>query len=236
MNILSIGNSFSTDSQRYLHQVAKSYNYDLTCVNPYIGGCSLEKHYHNILENENAYNLEFNGQRTGILVNLNQILSSLEWDVITIQQQSLASCDYKTFKPYLQKILEHVKKLCPNAKIFILQTWAYENDSPILLNTKYKTAFEMFNDIKKTYEQAKKDINADGIIPCGKVFETAVKLGISKIHRDTYHASYGAGRYALALTWLKTLFGCDVTEDKFNDFDEPVTEEERQIIIQKFAW
>ena len=33
-----------------------------------------------------------------------------------------------------------------------------------------------------------------------------LKLGY-KVHRDGYHASLGLGRYAIALTWLRVLFG-----------------------------
>lgn len=52
------------------------------------------------------------------------------------------------------------------------------------------------------------------------------------MHRDTFHASRGAGRYLLALAWYKTLTGNDITNNKFNDLDEPITENERQILIQ----
>ena len=43
MKILSIGNSFSEDAQRYLKLIAGANGRELTCVNLYIGGCSLKK-------------------------------------------------------------------------------------------------------------------------------------------------------------------------------------------------
>ena len=49
MKILSIGNSFSEDAQRYLHQIANANGDDIFCANLYIGGCSLERHYNNII-------------------------------------------------------------------------------------------------------------------------------------------------------------------------------------------
>jgi hypothetical protein len=58
--ILSIGNSFSQDAQRYLHKTAKNEGVDTKCVNLYIGGCSLKRHYINILENNAEYDFEFN--------------------------------------------------------------------------------------------------------------------------------------------------------------------------------
>ncbi len=45
MNILSIGNSFSQDSQRYLHRIAKSTGYELNSYNLYVGGCPLSRHH-----------------------------------------------------------------------------------------------------------------------------------------------------------------------------------------------
>ena len=75
-------------------------------------------------------------------------------------------------------------------------------------------------------------INADGIIPCGQAMYNAVKLGINKIHRDTFHASLGAGRYLLGLTWYKTLTGKDISENNFDNLDEIITNKERGIIIK----
>ena len=47
MNILSIGNSFSQDAQRYLHRIAKADGCTLNTFNLYIGGCPLSLHYRN---------------------------------------------------------------------------------------------------------------------------------------------------------------------------------------------
>ena len=59
-----------------------------------------------------------------------------------------------------------------------------------------------------------------------------VKLGIGKIHRDALHASLGAGRYLLGLTWYKYLTNNDISRNTFDSFDEPVTKREREIIIK----
>ena len=44
MNILSIGNSFSQDAQRYLHQIATAGGEELNVFNLYIGGSTLSMH------------------------------------------------------------------------------------------------------------------------------------------------------------------------------------------------
>lgn len=232
MKILSIGNSFSQDAQRYLHRLAKREGEDIKAVNLYIGGCPLRQHYLNMLDDNAYYDFEFNGQKTGIKVSIRQALVSDEWDYVTLQQASNRSGNADTYEPYLSALADYVRKYCPKASLLIHQTWAYEAASERLTNVGYETPEQMFADIRNAYHQAAKAIGAEGIIPSGEAMLAAVHNGISKIHRDTFHASIGAGRYLLALTWYKTLTGNDVTGNAFDELDEPITEQERQIIIQ----
>ena len=88
MNILSIGNSFSQDAQRYLHQIAKTDGFTLNAFNLYIGGCTLSFHYRNMINEQRAYTLEMNGESTGFNVSLKETLLNRDWEVVTIQQVS----------------------------------------------------------------------------------------------------------------------------------------------------
>ena len=126
MNILAIGNSFSQDALRYLHNIAKSDNYDLTVVNLYIGGCPLSQHYKNMLEDNKTYLMEFNGQETLFYVSIKEALLSRDWDYISLQQVSNQSIDYETYQPYLIELSAYIKKYAPKAKQIIHQTWSYE--------------------------------------------------------------------------------------------------------------
>ena len=233
MKILSIGNSFSQDAQRYLFKLAKKAGDTFKTVNLDIGGCSLRRHYLNALEDKADYAFEYNGDYPGLLVSMKQLLISDEWDVITFQQASHFSAHYETYTPYLEYLAEYVKKYCPHAKIYIHQTWAYEDGSERLRDIGgYDSADEMFEHIREAYARAAQSIHADGIIPSGQAMLNATKMGIDKIHRDTFHASLGAGRYLVALTWYKALTGKDITNNDFDDFDEPVSGEERKIVIK----
>ncbi|MBQ7924268.1 MAG: DUF4886 domain-containing protein [Clostridia bacterium] len=233
MKILSIGNSFSQDAHRYLHRVAKNDGCELKTVNLYIGGCSLRTHYLNMLGDKAAYDLEFNGESTEIKVSIKQALESVDWDIVTLQQVSRYSAKQETYSPYIEELARYVKKYCPHCKIFLHETWAYEEGSELLENVAgYHSPCEMLHDIQNAYVKAANSIQADGIIPCGTAMLKAISLGIEKIHRDTFHASLGAGRYLLALTWYKALTGKDISQNLFNDFDEPVTQEEREIVIK----
>ena len=231
MNVLAIGNSFSEDAMRYLHDMAKKEGEKITTMNLYIGGCPLRRHYLNMLDDKYAYNLVFNGYATDVSVSIKQALVSREWDYITLQQASPNSFDFETYEPYLTSLKEYVKKYCPKAKILIHQTWAYENESPAMLKTKYTTHKEMFNDVEKAYALAKKSIKADGLIPCGSVACKLYEKGF-KMHRDGKHISLGIGRYALALTWFKYLTGKSVENNDFIPFDGEMTEEERKAVIE----
>ena len=88
MRVLSISNSFGVDATRYLHQIAKAGGDRLEIVTLYIGGCSLERHYRNMLGDKQAYELHYNGQNTGFFVSMQEALLSRKWDVILLQQQS----------------------------------------------------------------------------------------------------------------------------------------------------
>lgn len=226
MNILSIGNSFSQDAQRYLHQIANADGVVINCFNLYIGGCSLSTHHKNMLSNERAYTLEMNGFSTGFYVSLKEALQNREWDVVTVQQVSHESPYYNTYKPYLNDLIEYIKLFVPKAKIAVHQTWAYEQGSHRLnVELNYSNYKDMLNDIVASYKKAFQDISADCIIPSGEVFGALLENGIEKIHRDTFHASLGLGRYALGLTWYRFLTGNDINKNSFDDFDEYVSDE-----------
>ena len=232
MKILSIGNSFSQDAQRYLHDVAKSDNYDINCVNLYIGGCTLETHYNNMINDASAYVYQLNGVVTDRLLSIKQALLEDDWDYVTFQQASYLSGYIDTYSPYIEELIKYVKGFIPNVKIIIHQTWAYPDGSEMFDRVReFKTAEEMLNAIKNAYDIIAKKVNADLFIPSGEVIELAIKMGLSKPYRDSLHVSFGAGRFLLALCWYKKLTGNDISLIKFNDFDEEVTETDKKIIV-----
>ena len=227
MNILSIGNSFSQDAQRYLHSIAKADGEILNTFNLFIGGCPLSAHYRNMLSEQDAYMLEMNGQSTGFKVSVKEALLSRDWDIVTLQQVSRESTKYETYQPYLDELASYIRKCVPKAKIVIHQTWAYEEGSAHLKEMMgYNCHADMFKDVKEAYEKAAKAVNADFVIPSGELFNKLLASGIKKLHRDPIHATLGLGRYALGLLWYKVLTGNDIKNNKFSDFDEEISETE----------
>lgn len=227
MNILSIGNSFSKDASRYLSQIARANGDKINSANLFISGCSLRRHYANMFTEEKAYGLQYNGQLTGFTVTLKEALFNREWDIVTLQQVSCEAINYETFQPYLNELIKYVKVACPKAKIYFHQTWAYEEGSSKLINELgYSSYTQMLDDIKNASKKVLDETGVDGIIPSGELFDELLKSGIEKVHRDTFHASLGIGRYALALLWYKYFTGNDINDNSFNDFDEEVTDNE----------
>ena len=226
MNILVIGNSFSEDATRYLHQIARSDKYDLTAVNLYIGGCPLSRHYRNMLSGESAYSLMVNGYDTGFKVSLKEALLNRDWDFVVMQQVSHQSIHYETYQPYLNELSAYVRKCVPGAKQVLHQTWAYEQGSKRLCEELgYQDQKDMYRDLENAYSTASKDVGAYGLISSGELFQKLIAAGVTKLHRDTFHASLGLGRYALALLWYRVFTGNTVADNNFHDFDETVSEE-----------
>ena len=117
MKILAIGNSFSQDATRYLHQIARSGGDLLEVFNLYIPGCPLERHYRNMLGDKRDYLLEVNGQKTNFSVSMKEALLSQPWDVITLQQLSYQASKPASYQPYLNEVAAYIRRLQPKAKL-----------------------------------------------------------------------------------------------------------------------
>lgn len=229
MKILCIGNSFSEDATTYLSRAAENQGIEIYAENLYIGGCPLERHYNNMVSGEKAYELEINGENTHINISLNNALEKEKWDVVTIQQASHFSAFYSTYQPFAYELVKFIRRKQPEAKVFIHQTWAYEDNSLRLEENGFDSRKEMFAKIKESYRLLSEECAVDGIIPSGQVFENMAAKGIN-CHRDTFHASLGAGRYALALTWIKALTGADINGNSFKQTAEPVSADDAKKI------
>ncbi len=235
MYILSIGNSFSQDAQRYLSRIAKAEGVNLQSFNLYIGGCSLARHYRNMLSGAAEYELEMNGSNTRFKVSLEEALLNREWDIITVQQLSSASGDYDSYQPYLDELVTYIRTCAPKAKIAFHQTWAYEQGSQRLADAGYSSREEMTRNIVAAAKKASKVIKADFLIPAGEVFQALLDNGVEKVHRDTFHASLGLGRYALGLIWYQILTGNSVAGNTFSDLDEEVSQQQIALVKQCVA-
>ena len=231
MKILSIGNSFSDDAQRYLRAIAASEGVEIETLNLCIGGCSLQTHASHVKDGARAYLFHYNGDLyCEDLVTLDEGLGMREWDVVTLQQVSTHSFDKESFYPYIYEVADYVRKKLPNAKIYMHQTWAYEHGSPRSIEiTDGRGSEYMLDGIRQAYRQAKREIGAEAVIPSGELMELLRLNKAEGIYRDTFHAGYGLGRYAIGLLWFKLFTGRSVLNNSFCEFDESTSEKNLKI-------
>jgi len=227
MKVLAIGNSFSMDALRWLHQLAELNGVDMETVDLYVSGCSLETHWYNVENNLAEYDFELNGGPALRKITIAEALAYADWDVITVQQASPVSGIPESYEPYLTNLVNYVRKTCPKAEIWFHQTWAYEVDSKQMAFQKYDNSQQkMYECIVSTTEAMAASINAK-IIPAGRLIQTLRTTvpefdypnGGLSLCRDTYHMSYDYGRFAVAALWLRTLTGITVKAETFEDFD-----------------
>ena len=232
--VLAISNSFGVDANRYLYGISRSMGDDIKIVTLFIGGCSLYRHYRNMLSEERAYTLYVDGIDTGFKVSLKEALLSDEWDIVTFQQASPKSFDISTYTPYLPELSAYVKKMAPEAKQYIHGTWGYSGEKLQKSVVPYDDTLTMFRDIRKAYSEAQKLISADGLIPCTAAMEKLFVAIGADAHRDGAHASHGVGRYMLGCLLFAVLFERDATGNTYRDFDVPISDEELAV-AQKIA-
>jgi hypothetical protein len=227
MKVLSIGNSFSQDAHKWLHKLAEKNGYEIETANLYIGGCNLERHWNNYIENKADYSWELNGCRGERNISLNEALEIDSWDVVTIQQASPLSGRPQSYFPYLQNIASVVREKQPQAKIYFFQTWSYEIDIESKSFDAYnRDQMEMYRRILDTSEMASKVLEAP-LIPVGRVIqkireclpEFDYRNGGMSLNRDGYHLSLDYGRFTAAATFFCKLTGEKIKIREFEDFD-----------------
>ena len=130
--VLMIGNSFSICCLRHLPQVAADRGVELDLASLYIGGCSLERHWGNVLSNDvneafRPYQFDRNrfGAHTKGRANICDVLRMAKWDIVTIQQGSHKSWRPESYHPYGDNLVAKIRELAPQAKIYVQETWSY---------------------------------------------------------------------------------------------------------------
>ena len=134
LKVLMIGNSFSISCLHHLPKVALDRGVDLDLASLYIGGCSMKLHWENIVkvdEDSSFRPYRFDRCVKGERVvdaakrNIQEVLKSERWDVVTVQQASRDSWSPETYSPYGDDLVGYVRKHAPQAKVYVQETWSY---------------------------------------------------------------------------------------------------------------
>ena len=204
ISVLMIGNSFSVDVAHFTHQLSLGSDVEIEVCVLYVGGCSLEQHVKFIEEEFTPYEWFINGESTGKYIDLKTALLMKEWDYITLQQVSVFSGLKDTFYPYINQLIDYVKKYQKNHHFVLHKTWPYENGFE---NTNFEhynyDRKTMYKCINETYDYVAKDLDINVIIRSGDIIESAIEKYGERFHKDGFHLNE-EGRYLVALGFVHT--------------------------------
>ncbi|TWT89442.1 DUF4886 domain-containing protein [Stieleria varia] len=171
IRVLTIGNSFAENACKNLKSIASDGDVSLVLGTANLGGCTLERHA--TLAKQSAadpdtkpYN--YRSETGSTKLNLQEYLQAQPWDYVTLQQMSALSHQPETYHPHIDELVVLIRKLAPQAKILIHQTWAYRPDSPLLKNWAI-TQEEMQQRLVNAYSDVAQQFDAK-VIPVGQAF------------------------------------------------------------------
>lgn len=214
IKLLAIGNSFSDDAvEHYLHGLVAAAGDTIIIGNMYIGGCSLEKHHANSINNSSNYSYRkiIDGVKiTTPNYNLIDAISDEEWDYISLQQVSPHSGQYESFFPYINHLTQFVKEHStnPDMEIVLHATWAYEQSSTHAGFANYDNdQISMYNAIIDATSKVARDVGIDIVIPAGTAIQNGRTTTLGDTFcRDGYHLNHYYGRYTASCAWYEKLF------------------------------
>ena len=239
LKILFIGNSFAVDTMEHFVNVALSLGYKkVKTWTLYHGGCSIDRHYNNIIHNIKDYSCFIN-EGNGIIekpdYSIIESIQSDDWDYIAIQHGTGDGSKYANKESYnkLQELVNIVKENANlNAKIVFNMTWVGESDFKYgELITYEGNQIKLYQDIAKlTKEYIRKIQGIDYISPTGTAIQNARLYDIGKLTRDGYHLSLDTGRYIASLTLLKTITNINI--DNISWAPEGVSDKAKEVSIK----
>ena len=249
MKIFSIGNSFSRNAHTFLPEIATDVGCDLTLLNAYIGGCTLERH----MRHADAYDKKHADPEGSpyviaktCAISLRQCLQLKKWDVVTIQQASRLSFIPASYHPHGERLVATIRKYAPKAEIFVHETWAYRDDHDFW-GRKDFSANKMYRQVRAAYCDFCVE-NGFRMIPTGDAFQKARlskkwgkpvppgprkrKSASRSLHmEDKFHAN-DHGCYLAGCVWLETLLGKDIRALTYKP--ETISENDA-ILLRAFA-
>ena len=171
VRVLTIGNSFAVNACKYLKEIAADGGVELVIGTANLGGCTLERHASLAKQSETdpankPYNRIFGSQRSKL--SLQEYLVAEDWDYVTLQQMSALSFKPDTYHSHIDELAAVIRKLAPEARILIHETWAYLPDSPLLKEWGI-TQDEMHEGIVNAYASVAKQFDTS-VIPVGSAF------------------------------------------------------------------
>ena len=221
IKVLAIGNSFSQDAvEQYLYELAAAQGDSLVIGNAYIGGCSIDTHYGNLLNKKPAYiyrKVVGGAKAVRRKATLQSIIRDEQWDIITIQQASHFS-GLKAKYARLPELISFVRDKMPvkGTPIAWHATWSYARDARHDGFKNYGNSQKAMSDSIATIVATVIPQNGiDLVIPAGVAIDNARRIFGDVMNSDGYHLSE-LGRYTAACTWYEFLTGKSVKGNPYH--------------------
>lgn len=232
LKVLFIGNSFTQDAVWHLPDVLRDMGLRrVKMIDVYIGG-HLVSQYNSEFSTgtaNNAYLSEPSAMAwtnvTGLT--LEQICSSEDWDVITIQDHTGNHESWtwnETARSNLSSLVSKIKATQKNKtpKMYYLLSQAYYDFAKMSGQKSYwtfGTQAEMFDICCAFARQAVEELGFDGIIPSGTYMQNMRSSSENTpmdMTRDGYHMDFGLARYGAACLvyniTMKPFFGIPLSD------------------------
>jgi hypothetical protein len=198
IRLLTVGNSFSHNATHYLGDLAKAAGDRLILREDNVGGASLELHWSKAQAFEKEPADKFAHYTAG--KGLKDALKDEGWDFVTIQQASIKSHDIATYRPFAKLLADYIRKIAPDAKLLLHQTWEYRSDDPRFSQKdpksgEPKTQDEMYHGLSGAYATIAKELGVRRL-PVGDAFHLANSdpqwgFHASAMQFDSKHAKVG---------------------------------------------
>jgi hypothetical protein len=180
LKVFGLGNSFTRNSTRFLHDIDKSDEVDdLVYGVAYIGGSALDLHMDNYRKETDGqpetkarrYSFTIDGKIVIEKASLIQMLEYEKWDVVTIQQVSGKSYKKETFYPHARDLYEVIAKHAPQASVVVHETWSHRLDCPRTKEWELHPDV-MYEKLHDNYMEIARELNAK-LIPVGTAIQRA---------------------------------------------------------------
>ena len=225
LKVLAIGNSFSICLHKEWPRLAQEKGTELDLGTLFIGGCSLKRHAENIAATDKdgskrqyRYDRNFLGAKRTTTTSVQEALTQEKWDVVTIQQASHESWKRESYLPWATQVVECVRRLAPQARLCIQETWSYCKGDARICDPETGGAGSwgidqrgMYERLHENYLWLKPLVGADGIIGVGTEIQRYREAGsgddpVGTKGGDTIHLN-SIGERLQAEVWQKFFFG-----------------------------
>jgi len=255
VDILLIGNSYSTTIPQELYNIATNAGHEVNVANIYFPGCIAAEHWDWL--NNNVANYQYRHQsqmgnyiRRGDMSTSKYALEDEDWDVIVYQdwftpknvvRDSGYVCDsstlellYANHQEHAYKMMQYLKTNYPNAKHYYYQHWSWQvGHSSIPDIAAANAMWDRINTASTKFAEENDFI----LIPCGLAFQLAradESIGETLWDTDKSHdGGPGGGQYLNGCVFFETIFQESCIGDTWRASNGP--SEEKHVLLQQYA-